>query len=59
MPAVVKKPRARATAVKPKGASTPARVVTEVDVLITRLKKIRKGQRGGIDVRQTIDDGRD
>lgn len=60
MPVVVKKPRAGAIPVKPKGASTPARVVTtEVDVLIARLKKIRKGQRGGIDVRQAIDSGRD
>ena len=41
-----------------KPASASARVVSEVDMLIVRLKKIRKGQKGGIDIRQAIDDGR-
>lgn len=60
MPAVVKKPRTGAATAKPKkAAATPIRVVTEVDVLIARLKKIRQGQSGGIDVRQAIDNGRD
>jgi hypothetical protein len=59
MPAVVKKPKAGGGAPKSKAAPPPARVVTEVDVLIARLKKIREGQHGGIDVRQAIEDGRD
>lgn len=59
MPAVAKKSRAGAGLSKPKAAPVPARVVTEVDVLIARLKKIRQGQRGGIDIRQAIEAGRD
>lgn len=35
-----------------------ARLVSEVDVLIARLKKIRKGQAGSFDIRQAIEDGR-
>jgi hypothetical protein len=35
------------------------KVVSEVDLLIARLKRFRKGQRAGFDLREGIEDGRD
>jgi hypothetical protein len=45
-------------AAKTKPAPKATRLVSEVDVLIARLKKIRKGQTGSFDIRQAIEDGR-
>lgn len=53
----MKKPKSPAAA-KSGANAKPARVVSEVDVLIARLKKIRKGQAGALDVRRAIEDGR-
>jgi hypothetical protein len=58
MPVALKKPRSPAIASKRKPAAKAVQVVSEVDVLIARLKKLRKGQSGGFDVRQAIEDGR-
>jgi len=57
-PAVMKKPK---TGKVPKSAAAPktAKVVSEVDLLIARLKRIRKGQHGTLDLREAIADGRD
>jgi len=57
-PAVMKKPK---TGKAPKSAAAPktAKVVSEVDLLIARLKRIRKGQQGTLDLREAIADGRD
>ncbi len=34
-------------------------IISEVDLLIARLKRFRKGQRTGFDLREAIEDGRD
>ncbi|MBW7901835.1 MAG: hypothetical protein H3C26_10185 [Rhodocyclaceae bacterium] len=57
MPAALKKPRSPSTP-KRKPVEEAARVVSEVDVLIARLKKLRKGQHESLDLRQAIEDGR-
>lgn len=57
MSVALKKSRAPITA-KTKPAPKATRLVSEVDVLIARLKKIRKGQTGSFDIRQAIEDGR-
>jgi hypothetical protein len=58
MPAALKKPETSARTAKRKPARKSIEVVSEVDVLIARLKKIRKGQAGTIDLRPAIEDGR-
>ncbi|GAB1392848.1 hypothetical protein MASR1M60_10110 [Rhodocyclaceae bacterium] len=58
MPAVLKKNQSSLAPSKRKSASKDVAVVSEVDVLIARLKKIRKGQVGQLDIRQAIADGR-
>lgn len=58
MPIALKKPRPPVVAAKRKPAAKAVQVVSEVDVLIARLKKLRKGQTGSFDVRQAIEDGR-
>lgn len=57
-PAVMKKSK---TGKAPKSAAAPkaAKVVSEVDLLIARLKRIRKGQHGAFDLREAVADGRD
>jgi hypothetical protein len=58
MPVALKKPRSPIVAAKRKPATKDVQIVSEVDVLIARLKKLRKGQSGSFDVRQAIEDGR-
>lgn len=58
MSGALKKPKSSVVPAKPKPASKAVRVVSEVDVLIARLNKIKKGQTGSFDVRQAIEDGR-
>lgn len=58
MTAVLKKPRAATTA-RRKPAAKAVQVVSVVDVLIARLKKLRKGQTGSFDLREAIEAGRD
>lgn len=58
MPVALKKPRSPVAATKRKPAAKAVQVVSEVDVLIARLKKLRKGQTGSFDVRQAIEDDR-
>lgn len=58
MTAALKKPRTPASASKRKPGEKAPHIVSEVDVLIARLKKLRKGQSGSLDVRQAIEDGR-
>ncbi len=45
--------------IKQAAAPKAARVISEVDLLIARLKRFRKGQRGGFDLREAIEEGRD
>lgn len=58
MPATLKKPRSPAVSAKRKPSEKPVQIVSEVDVLVARLKKLRKGQNGNLDVRRAIEDGR-
>ena len=46
-------------ALKQAAAPKVARVISEVDLLIARLKRFRKGQRAGFDLREAIEEGRD
>ncbi len=58
MGVAMKKAKGGAQAAKREVAPKGAKVVSEVDLLIARLKKLRKGQQGGFDVREAIEDGR-
>lgn len=58
MTAALKKPRSPSVTSKRKPSEKTVHVVSEVDLLIARLKKLRKGQSVSLDVRQAIEDGR-
>jgi len=58
MPTALKAPRSPTIASKRKPSEKTVLIVSEVDVLIAQLKKLRKGQSGSLDVRQAIEDGR-
>lgn len=58
MSVALKKPRSSSSTAKRKIAAKSVQLISEVDVMIARLKKLRKGQSGSIDVRQAIEDGR-
>ena len=59
MAVVMKKSKAGARVAKPAAVPKAGKVVSEVDLLIARLKRFRKGQRTGFDLRTAIEDGRD
>ena len=59
MPAALKKPKAGNKVAKAHAAPKATKVVSEVDLLIARLKRFRKGQRAGFDVQEAIESGRD
>lgn len=59
MAVVMKKSKAGAKVAKPTAAPKAGKVISEVDLLIARLKRFRKGQRTGFDLREAIEDGRD
>ncbi len=59
MPAVLKNPKSKTKAIKPIATPKDAHVVSEVDLLIARLKRFRKDQRGDLNIRQAIEGGRD
>jgi hypothetical protein len=59
MTVVMKKSKARAKVARQGGVPKAAKVISEVDLLIARLKRFRKGQRTGFDLREAIEDGRD
>ncbi|WP_171817367.1 hypothetical protein [Sulfuritalea hydrogenivorans] len=55
----MKKAKAGAKVAKQAPAPKAGKVISEVDLLIARLKRFRKGQRAGFDLREAIEDGRD
>ncbi|BAO30411.1 hypothetical protein SUTH_02629 [Sulfuritalea hydrogenivorans sk43H] len=59
MAVVMKKAKAGAKVAKQAPAPKAGKVISEVDLLIARLKRFRKGQRAGFDLREAIEDGRD
>lgn len=59
MAVVMRKAKTGARAAKRTTPAKAGKVVSEVDLLIARLKRFRKGQREGIDLREAIEDGRD
>lgn len=59
MAVVMKKAKAGAKVAKQGAAPKAGKVISEVDLLIARLKRFRKGQRTGFDLREAIEDGRD
>lgn len=59
MAVVMKKSKTGARVAKPAAAPKAGKVISEVDLLIARLKRFRKGQRTGFDLREAIEDGRD
>jgi len=59
MAVVVKKLKAGAKVARQAAAPKAGKLVSEVDLLIARLKRFRKGQRAGFDLREAIEDGRD
>lgn len=59
MAVVMKKAKAGAKPAKQAAAPKTGKVISEVDLLIARLKRFRKGQRTGFDLREAIEDGRD
>jgi len=59
MAEVMKKAKTGAKVAARATAPKTGKLVSEVDLLIARLKRFRKGQRAGIDLREAIEDGRD
>ncbi len=59
MTVVMKKSKAGAKVARQAAVPKAAKVISEVDLLIARLKRFRKGQRTGFDLREAIEDGRD
>lgn len=59
MTVVIKKSKAGAKVARQTAVPKAAKVISEVDLLIARLKRFRKGQRTGLDLREAIEEGRD
>lgn len=59
MAVVMKKLKAGAKVARQAAAPKTGKVISEVDLLIARLKRFRKGQRTSFDLREAIEDGRD
>jgi F0F1-type ATP synthase assembly protein I len=59
MAVAAKKAKAGEKVAKSAVAPKAGKVVSEVDLLIARLRRFRKGQRTGFDLREAIEDGRD
>ena len=59
MTVVMKKSKAGAKVAKAAAPPKVGKLISEVDLLIARLKRIWKGQRTGFDLREAIEDGRD
>jgi len=59
MSVVVKKAKAGAKLAKHVVATKASKVISEVDHLIARLKRFRKGQSTDFNLREAIEDGRD